>query len=114
MGMSTQDMLNGYQVPESWVQGFTAELQQAPAFSKLNRGPHAWPGKFRSAIFLTSLAHGVEIRLRMVIVGFLTTEPSHRQVQSLAFARRNIHALENTTLPKAMTSHFPLPDFPPI
>ena len=34
-------------------------------------------------IFLSSLVHGVEIRLRMVVVTFLTTEPSHRQGQSL-------------------------------
>ena len=82
--------------PSLGFKDLLAELQQAPAFSKLNRGPHAWPGKFRSVIFLSSLAHGVEIRLRRVAVGFLTTEPSHRQGQ----------------FPKSKISHFRLQKYP--
>ena len=61
---------------ESWVQGFTSGTATGSCLLKAQSWTYSWPGRFFSSIFLSSLTHGVEIRLRMV-VGFLTTEPSH-------------------------------------
>jgi hypothetical protein len=103
--MPTQDLLNGYPVP--LTHGFKhllERLQGGPIFSKPNRGPMHGQNKFCSSIFLSSLVHGVEIRLRMIVVavGLLTTEPSHRQGQSL-----KSNPCRNTTPRRAPSSQKP-------